>query len=132
MPRSLLASVAIAALAACVPSAAPETAAKLDPLAEYIAGRVAGTPVRCVPTSPSEGLVAIDDRTFIVRAGSTLYVSRSDQRCPGLDDRDTLIVERYGTDLCRGDRVRPLQPGTSIPGPVCFVGDFTPYTKPKS
>lgn len=98
-------------------------------LAAELAGRVAGEPRDCVSGSPSDGLRVIDERTLAYRQGRTLWVNRLRDACPGLDRYSTLIVEVQGDRYCRGDRVRELEPGSSIPGPICILGDFVPYRR---
>ena len=96
-------------------------------LAKELAGRVAGKAESCVPTTPGQGLQVIDRRTIIYRRGATLWVNRLASECPGIDPLNPLVVETHGSQYCRGDHIRGLRPGNCIPGPLCFLGDFTPY-----
>ncbi|MEI9928657.1 MAG: hypothetical protein WDN44_14335 [Sphingomonas sp.] len=41
----------------------------------------------------------------------------------------TIVIELHGSEICRHDRFRTLDPGSSIPGPTCLMGKFTPYRK---
>ena len=100
-------------------------------LAHELEGRVAGTPESCVATSASQGLRVVDSRTLVHRSGDTIWVNRLAEDCPGLRPLDTIIVEVRGAQYCRGDRVRGLSPGTTIPGPICPLGDFVPYRRPR-
>ncbi|WP_239018289.1 hypothetical protein [Sphingomonas flavalba] len=101
-------------------------------LAKDIAGRTAGKPAHCVPTSNgSEALRIIDERTLAYRDGRTLWVSRLDAPCPGLAPARTLVTETFGGQYCRGDRFYTLQPGSTMPGSFCLLGDFTPYRQPR-
>lgn len=98
-----------------------------DQLAAELAGRVAGEPQDCIPGMTGQSLRVIDERTLAYRRGRTLWVNRLRSECPGLDPVSTLIVEVQGDRYCRGDRVRELEPGSSIPGPICILGEFVPY-----
>jgi hypothetical protein len=118
-------------LAACAPDKAPVVAGRANTLSDYVDGRVAGDPVDCINTQSSSGLSTVDETTLVYRSGATLFVNTLPARCPGLDPLDTLIVEQFGSRLCRGDKVRGLEPGTAIPGPICRLGSFVPYRKPK-
>jgi hypothetical protein len=100
-------------------------------LAAELDGRVAGAPESCVSTSASQGLRVVDSRTLVHHSGRTVWVNRLAGDCPGLRPLDTVIVEVRGAQYCRGDRVRGLSPGTTIPGPVCPLGDFIPYRLPR-
>lgn len=114
-------------LAGCAAGAEPSSAGNEDELARLLKGRVAGEPERCISTRPSEGLRAIDERTLVYGTIGTIYVNRLEHACPSVEPLNTLIVEVHGGQLCRGDHVRGLEPGTTIPGPVCLLGDFVPY-----
>jgi hypothetical protein len=99
-------------------------------LARQLAGRSAGEAQACVSITQSGPLEIVDSRTIAYRAGSTIYVNRLASNCPGLRPFNALIVEAHGSQYCRGDRVRGLEPGSSIPGPICPLGDFVPYRLP--
>lgn len=98
-------------------------------LSGELAGRTAGKAEECVPSSTGSNLVARDSRTLVYRDGDTLWVNRLAAACPGLRPTATLIVELHGSRYCRGDRFRTIEPGSSIPGPSCLLGDFTPYRR---
>lgn len=97
-------------------------------LARDLATRTAGEPQACISVPDGPGsLQGIDRRTLTVRRGATLWVNRLAADCPGLEPFNTIIVEVHGGQYCRGDHIRTLRPPETIPGPVCFLGDFTPY-----
>jgi hypothetical protein len=100
-------------------------------LGRQLAGRSAGEAQRCVPITQSAPLEIVDRRTLAYRVGSTIYVNRLAGDCPGLRPFNTLVVETQGSQYCRGDWVRSLEPGASIPGPICPLGDFVPYRLPR-
>jgi hypothetical protein len=103
------------------------TANSQGDLAKELEGRVAGAPESCVATSASQGLRVVDPRTLVYQSGGRVWVNRLAADCPGLRPLDTVVVEVHGGRYCRGDRVRGLSPGTTIPGPTCPLGDFVPY-----
>jgi hypothetical protein len=101
---------------------------KSDPLA----GRVAGAPVDCISLSPgaSNGPQIVDDHTILYRqSGKRTWRTGPVGHCPGLRPFSTMIVDVYGSQLCRNDRFRMVEPGLSIPGPYCRLDRFTPYDK---
>lgn len=94
------------------------------------AGRVAGTPERCVPLRQNEGLTIAADGVLTYRySAARLYRATTIGACNGLRPFNALIVDVYGGTLCENDRFRVLQTGTSIPGPYCRLGKFIPYTR---
>ena len=94
-----------------------------------LAGRTAGTPQNCISSHGQGTLQVVDEHTIVFRDLDTIWVSRLPGGCPGLRPLDTLIVETQGTQYCRSDRFRSIQPGTTIPGPHCVLGPFTPYRR---
>jgi hypothetical protein len=110
--------------AAC--AAGPAREADLSP---ELAGRTAGPPKDCVPASAGASLVPRDSQTLVYRRGDTIWVNRLAAACAGLDPASTLILDVHGSQHCRGDTVRALEPGRSLPGPICVLGSFTPYRR---
>ena len=98
-------------------------------LSRELAGRTAGAPQDCIPASPGANLTVRDARTLVYRRGDTVWVNRLDTACPGLGPMSQLILEVHGSQYCRGDRLRALEPGGAIPGPTCLLGRFTPYRR---
>jgi len=94
-----------------------------------LAGRTAGPPQDCVSASPGDSLAPRDRQTLVYRRGRTIWVNRLADSCPGLDPTSRLIVEVHGSQYCRGDRIRAVEPGLTIPGPTCPLGRFTPYRR---
>ncbi|TFI56533.1 hypothetical protein E2493_19525 [Sphingomonas parva] len=94
-----------------------------------IAGLTASEPQSCIPVEQNEALTIVDTRTVVRRSGRTIWVNRLKADCPGLRPLATLIVEVHGGQYCRGDRVRGLDPGSTIPGPQCPLGDWTGYRR---
>lgn len=120
--------IAVAAMAAsCSRPAAPPGA----DLAQTIAGRVAGPPRSCVSTNTSENLHYIDPQTVAYGYGATIWINHLPGPCPGLEELSTIIVDAQdGTQYCRGNRIRGLEPGSIIAGPTCNLGDWVPYRRP--
>ena len=101
--------------------------ASKDPLA----GRTAGTPVACLTDFNVTGPTVVDRNTILYNAGSRrTWVVHPQGSCPALRPFTTLIVEKWGSQSCAGDRFRVLDPGTTIPSPYCRFGKFVPYDKP--
>lgn len=119
--------LALLPLAGCVTDRmSPE-----EELADVIGNRVAQAPVNCVSTSLLDQPRIIDNQTITYGHMGTIYVNRLRAQCPGLDPHTTLITEVKGGQLCRSDLVSTLDPGSTIPGPKCQLGEFLPYKRPK-
>lgn len=102
----------------------PSVQAELDAL---ISSRAAQPPTRCISRRGDQVLRPIDASTLVYGRGSTIYINHLDGKCAGLRDLSTIIVETSSDHYCRGDRLRALQQGAIIPGPVCSLGDWIPY-----
>lgn len=94
-----------------------------------LAGRSAGEPRDCVPTSTGSTLVARGPQTLVYERGGTIWVNRLGAQCPGLDETSQLVIQVQGSQYCRGDRFQAREPGLSIPGPICVLDRFTPYRR---
>jgi hypothetical protein len=125
--RALMLIAAAATIASCSRPALPPGA----DFARETAGRVAGPPQTCVSSFPQENLRILDAQTVAYGYGNTVYINHLAGPCPALSQFNTIIVEGLiGSQYCRGDRVRGLEPGAIIPGPSCNLGDWVPYRKP--
>ena len=94
-----------------------------------LARRTAGEPQDCVPIEPGRSLSAVERGTILYGGGRTLWLVRLRDHCPSIRRLDTLIVEPTGSQYCRGDRIRSVSPGSTIPGPICVIESFVPYTR---
>jgi hypothetical protein len=113
-------------LLSCAQSIAPtDTLISRD-----LKGRVAGPPQTCVPTISSGALTAIDASTLAYHSGNIIYLNHPDAPCPAIAPLSTLIVDAAPGHYCRGDRVRGVEYGGGIPGPVCVLGDWVAYRRP--
>ena len=127
---SLFLTVALL-LGGCAGQTRSAASAEQEGLVRELAGRTAGEAQSCIPVRDSESLTVVDSRTVVRRSGRTTWVNRLDGECPGLRPLVTVIAEIHGSQYCRGDRVRGLDPGTTIPGPHCPLGDWVPYRAPR-
>lgn len=125
--RTLMLIAAATAVGSCSPPVSPPGAS----LAQATAGRIAGPPQMCISTNPAENLHVIDPQSIAYGYGRTVFINHLPGPCPALSEFNTIIVEAStGGEYCRGDRVRGREPGTTIPGPACNLGDWVPYRQP--
>lgn len=142
---ALLAALPLAAAAVCVaPLAAqdqPDVRSEAEAaapsegearLARMLEGRVAGEPVRCIRTLPSQRMETIERTAYVYGSGHTIYVQRTrnpDQISTG----DTLITNRFnGSQLCRLDQVTTVDRVLGFFTGAVFFEDFVPYTRVKT
>lgn len=133
--RSMLVPVFSAALllAACsTTTTQPERTAQAEAeLTKELAGRVAGTPVRCIPSYRADDMKVIDDWTILFKDGSTVYVQTPAGGCSGIAAHRNVLISRPipSNQLCSGDIQQLYDPVSRIGGGACVFGDFVPYTK---
>jgi hypothetical protein len=123
-----------AALTGCAtqPSPATQMAESQAKLQELTAGKVAGTPMSCLPPSArSRNLEVIDDRTFAyVDSSSRVYVNHVRGECSNLGSGFyTLVVRSGGSGTCSGDIADVADVRTGMTAGSCALGDFVPYTR---
>jgi hypothetical protein len=117
-------------LAGCAATDPQAVTRDQEALSRELAGREAGPPETCIPAgSGGSSLVVVDARTLTYEQGRTLWVNRLEAECPGLRPLDTLVLEVHGSQYCRNDRFRTIAAGSTIPGPNCLLGNFTPYRR---
>ena len=119
--------ILVLALAGCM-EARSEPGREELALSRELEGRVAGPPQDCINATPSTSLNIVSRDTLVYRAGATIWVNRIPGGCPGTRPFNQLIVEPSSAGrYCRSDRIRAVETGSSIPGPICPLGQFTPY-----
>ena len=117
----------LAALTGCAPT--PMQPGSRDAFAQELAGRTPAATSSCVSTFGSQNVRVVNSSTVAYGHGSTVYINRLTSACPALDPYNTIIIETQGSHYCRGDHIRGLEPGAIIPGPTCFLGDWTAYKR---
>lgn len=130
MRASMLLSLGSLLLVGCTQPGPPPGSAPNNAFARDLAGRVAGKAQSCVTSFPNENLRIIDAQTIAYGSGRTIYVNHLGAPCPALSPYNTVIADVQGGQYCRGDRVRGLEPGATIPGPWCVLGNWIPYRQP--
>lgn len=129
--RKIISAIAIGALALSGGAAiAKEKKTGEEKLSEMLEGRVAGEPMRCIPTFRNNNLTVIDNTAIVYRDGRTIYVNRT-AHPQTLDWNDVLVIHRFSSsELCRLDRVTTVDRGSGFFTGVVFLTDFVPYTVP--
>lgn len=129
----------LAAQQADAPDVETQTEATAEPLskgelrlAKLLDGRVAGEPVRCIRTLPSQRMQTIRGTAYVYGSGNTIFVQRT--RNPDqIDDNDALVTTRFNaTELCRLDQMTTVDRVLGVFTGAVFFDDFVPYTRVKS
>lgn len=98
-------------------------------LAKLLEGRVAGEPVRCIRSLPSQRMQTIEGTAYVYGSGQTIFVQRT--RDPeNISTNDTLVINRFGaSQLCRLDQITTVDRVVGFFTGVVFFEDFVPYTR---
>ncbi|HSX59162.1 MAG TPA: hypothetical protein VLF18_03075 [Tahibacter sp.] len=123
-------------IAALLSVATAATAARLTPdeqLAKAIEGRVAGEPVKCIHLRDIRSTRVIDKTAIVYDTlGPTIYVNRPKAGAAFLRDDAILVTDTHSSELCNIDIVKLMDPGSRMLSGSVGLGDFVPYTKPKT
>jgi hypothetical protein len=99
-----------------------------EKLANALAGRAPGQPVRCI--SERARMQVVDDWTILYRDRGTVYVQKPRGGCHGLANGMALIRHQFvSTRLCRGDINRIVDLRTGFGTGACVYSEFVPYRK---
>lgn len=128
----MLSKLLVAAMAFAMPAAAIARDAPDVQLQKALAGRVAGKPTNCISLSGSNSSQIIRGRAIIYRVGGTLYVNEPRSGADTLRDDDILVTRSFGSQLCSIDTVRLIDRGSRFPRGFVSLGQFVPYSRPKS
>ncbi|HEX9806368.1 MAG TPA: hypothetical protein VGA34_05680 [Alteraurantiacibacter sp.] len=128
-PLCAFAVMALAASCATSDTARNSSAEGEARLAAMLEGRTAGEPRSCISASVDSRLKIIDRTAVVYDAGRTIYVARPENP-QSLDTQDVLIINRFGSQLCKQDVIRTADRTLGFTTGIVFLGDFVPYTRP--
>lgn len=134
MIKPVLSALALVALASA-PAVAEEDEASADAvemtkgekkLAKLLKGRVAGEPKSCIRDRPVRSFQVIDDTAIVYKIGRTVWVNYT-RNPETLDNSDTLVFRRFGSQICRSDIVTTVDRFSGFYTGNIFLTDFVPY-----
>jgi hypothetical protein len=123
----------ILALALAAPAMARSNAEDGErELAKALAGATPGKPQSCLSSFQRQEGRNIPGIGMLYGWGRNFYLNRFQNGCPSLDSSTAIVTRTPTGDLCRGDIARIIDTSTRFERGSCILGDFVPYTKPKS
>lgn len=99
-------------------------------LAKLLEGREAGEPVSCIRHRLNDRIRIIDNTALVYGRGNTIYVNYTNNP-KRIDDWDTLVTRRFGSDFCKTDIVTKIDPTSGIFAGTIFLSEFIPYKRVK-
>lgn len=86
---------------------------------------------RCIVKEALAGPVVRDDGRVYFRGQPNSHLSYlavfKGGRCPGLNRFAAVSIETSGPNYCAGDKLRSLNPPSTLPGPICVIDHFQPF-----
>jgi hypothetical protein len=136
--RSMSLLIAGSILASCTTAPPPAPTRTVKAEQQYqrlLAGKVAGTPISCLPSYNANDMQIIDQSTIVFRTGGggRVYIAHMDGPCTNLSANGpyALVTRQYGANgLCHGDIAHVVDTLNHFTVGSCAFGDFTPYTRP--
>lgn len=128
-PATVLILTAAASACASSTVSEPRTARAETELQTALAGKVAGAPVKCLPSFRTNDMSIIDDNTILFRDGrNRVYRNDPPGGCSPMGGAGYTLVTRSITgQMCRGDIVRVVDLSSKITAGSCSLGDFIPH-----
>ncbi len=129
----LITAAALASCASGPPSAYQQRYAEKESarLEKELAGKVAGKSKSCIYDRNIGGPESYGDDVLLFRVNRNLvYVNKTIGSCPRVGAAGSgLVIQRYSSDLCRGDSARSVDFQTGFFNGACALGDFVPYRR---
>ena len=95
---------------------------------ELTQGRTAGEPRSCVTAFNSNRIRVVEHVGVVYEDGDTTWIALA-HHPRRLDYFDVPVFERYGSQLCKFDRITLVDRSSGMFSGVLFLEDFVPYTK---
>lgn len=99
-----------------------------EQLGKLLEGRVAGTPVSCIPAFANDQVRIIDKTALVYGSGNTIYVNRP-RNPDNLDDDNILVSRRFGSQVCKTDLIRLHDRATRSYSGFVSLENFVPYRR---
>jgi hypothetical protein len=99
-------------------------------IAKELVGKVAEKPRSCISLDDARSAKIFTD-AIVYRTSRRLTYVNAAKGCSTFDPDPIFVNEVQGSQLCRGDIIRTVSRTGGIPGPVCVLGEFTPYRTPR-
>jgi hypothetical protein len=131
----LIASTILASCTATPPGPPPPpTASAQRATQNLLTGKVAGTPMNCLPNYNSgSNMSVLDGQTIAFNPSpGTVYVVKLTPGCENIDGGPYALVSKQsgGQGLCQGDIQQVLDTMSRINAGSCTVAQIIPYTRP--
>ena len=123
-----------AALGSCSAAPEPEVRSPAGQITydRLVAGKVARSPVTCLPNYNANDMSIIDSQTVAFRVGASTYIMHLSPGCNGIGSGNAaLLTKQFGAGgLCNGDIAQAFDTFNHMTVGSCVIGDIVPYTKP--
>ena len=131
---SRLPLIALALLGGCASAqnqaAEAERRAKAEAeIADTLEGLAAGEPRDCIDQTRVNNIETYAGTILYRVSQREIYRNNVSGGCFGLARGDIVVTRTATSQLCHGEIIHTVSPGSSIPSGSCALGDFIPYRR---
>ena len=132
--RNILLAASLLTLAGCnagpYPASVP-TADEQRRLADFIGGRTAGPPTRCISAATGMQIRAIGDK-IVAQWGGRRWVNEVQGSCREADSMNNILRTESNPvgQYCENETFRVISTSGGLTMGSCMLGPWTPYEKP--
>jgi hypothetical protein len=105
------------------------TAKEASEINDLLKGLSPGEPQSCIQQTRVTQSHAFTNTILYEYSPREIYRVTTTPGCTGLRYGDIIVSRTPSGNLCRGDIIRTVSPGSSIPSGSCALGDFIPYRR---
>lgn len=99
-----------------------------EAFAKLTEGRVAGEGKSCVNTPNFNRVRVVEHVGVVYETHDTIWIAKANNPRT-LDDFDVPVFQRFGSELCKFDRITMVDRFSGFFAGVLFLDDFVPYKK---
>ena len=111
------------------PPPGPTDPKELAKIAEALKGLTPGAPQSCIDQTRVRDVQKFQNTILYKYSPREIYRTDVGSGCAGLRYGDIIVSRTISSQLCSGDIIHTVAPGSHIPSGSCGLGKFTPYKR---
>lgn len=102
---------------------------QLAEIADALKGLTPGKPLTCIDQSRVQNIKTFENTILYQYSPREIYRNDTSGGCAGLRYGDIVVSRTPTGQLCRGDIIHTVSPGSNMPSGSCGLGSFIPYRR---